>query len=227
MVIYGGRASCYQGCEENRNQPLRSTCKVFYYYGRQAGFTISKFFLDGLLPEPGYDGKYMILKQLFKGREKREKRLYGAIVAAARHVRFYEKMGVPDTIEGRFEMIVLHLFLVLNRLKGEGVEGLRQRLTDEFFSDMDRSLRELGVSDVTVGKKVRKIAESYYGRVIAYDKALLANADILQETIGRNIYPDGAPEGSANAMTDYFSNTVKQLGAIPLEKITQGELRFP
>ncbi len=71
-------------------------------------------------------------------------------------------------------MIVLHLFLVLNRLKGEGVEDLRQRLTDEFFSDMDRSLRELGVSDVAVGKKVRKIAESYYGRVTAYDKALSA-----------------------------------------------------
>ena len=81
-------------------------------------------------------------------------------------------MGVADTIDGRFEMIVLHLFLVLNRLKGEGVEDLRQNLTDEFFSDMDRSLRELGVSDVAVGKKVRKIAESYYGRVTAYDRAL-------------------------------------------------------
>jgi cytochrome b pre-mRNA-processing protein 3 len=178
------------------------------------------------LPELGYNGKCMILKQLFKGREKREERLYGAIVAAARHVRFYETMGVADTIEGRFEMIVLHLFLVLNRLKGEGVEDLRQRLTDEFFSDMDRSLRELGVSDVTVGKKVRKIAESYYGRVIAYDKALLANPDILQETISGNIYPVGAPESSTMAMAEYFSSAVKLLGTIPLEQIIQGELRF-
>ena len=178
------------------------------------------------MPELGYDGKYMILKQLFKGREKREERLYGAIVAAARHVRFYEKMGVADTIEGRFEMIVLHLFLVLNRLKGEGVEDLRQRLTDEFFSDMDRSLRELGVSDVTVGKKVRKIAESYYGRVTVYHNALSASPRILEETIGRNIYPDGAPEGSTEAMADYFSNAVKLLGTISLEQIIQGELRF-
>jgi cytochrome b pre-mRNA-processing protein 3 len=179
------------------------------------------------LPELGYNGKYMILNRLFKSREKREERLYGAIVAAARHVRFYEKMGVADTIDGRFEMIVLHLFLVLNRLKGEGVEDLRQRLTDEFFVDMDRSLRELGVSDVTVGKKVRKIAESYYGRVTAYDKALSANPKILEEAISRNIYPDGASESSTRAMSTYFIDAGKQLGAIPLEQIIQGELRFP
>jgi cytochrome b pre-mRNA-processing protein 3 len=168
----------------------------------------------------------MILKQLFKVREKREERLYGAIVAAARHVRFYENMGVADTIEGRFEMIVLHLFLVLNRLKGEGVEELRQRLTDEFFSDMDRSLRELGVSDVTVGKKVRRIAESYYGRVTVYHKALSADPKILEETISRNIYPDGASKVSMKAMADYFSNAAKLLDTIPLEQIIQAELGF-
>jgi cytochrome b pre-mRNA-processing protein 3 len=168
----------------------------------------------------------MILNRLFKAREKREKRLYEAIVAAARHVRFYEDMEVADTIDGRFEMIVLHLFLVLNRLKGEGVEELRQNLTDEFFSDMDRSLRELGVSDVAVGKKVRKIAESYYGRVTAYDKALSASPHILEEAISRNIYPDGAPEESIRAMTGYFSDAAKNLDAISLEQILLGELRF-
>jgi cytochrome b pre-mRNA-processing protein 3 len=168
----------------------------------------------------------MILNRLFKAREKREKRLYGAIVAAARHVRFYENMGVADTIDGRFEMIVLHLFLVLNRLKGEGVEDLRQNLTDEFFADMDRSLRELGVSDVAVGKKVRKIAESYFGRVTAYDKTLSANPKILEETLSRNIYPDGASGESIAAMADYFKNAVKQLGTIPVEKILLSELRF-
>ena len=227
MVSYGGRASCHKGCERNRKQPHRSARKVFSSHDKQTNSTTSKFLLYSLLPELGHDGKYMILKQLFKGREKREQRLYGAIVAAARHAQFYESMGVADTIEGRFEMIVLHLFLVLNRLKGEGVEDLRQRLTDEFFADMDRSLRELGVSDVTVGKKVRKIAEAYYGRVIAYDKALLANADILQETINRNIYPDGASEAETKAMAAYFVEAGKQLGAIPLEQIIQSELRFP
>ncbi|MDP1700597.1 MAG: ubiquinol-cytochrome C chaperone family protein [Aestuariivirga sp.] len=168
----------------------------------------------------------MILGRLFKAREKREKRLYEAIVAAARHVRFYEDMGVADTIDGRFEMIVLHLFLVLNRLKGEGVEDLRQNLTDEFFADMDRSLRELGVSDVAVGKKVRKIAESYYGRVIAYDRASSGGPKMLEEAISRNIYPDGASEDSIRAMAAYFGNAVKLLGATSLEQILIGELRF-
>lgn len=169
----------------------------------------------------------MILGRLFKAREKREKRLYEAIVAAARHVRFYEDMGVADTIDGRFEMIVLHLFLVLNRLKGEGVEELRQDLTDEFFADMDHSLRELGVSDVAVGKKVRKIAESYFGRVTAYDSALSASPKMLEEAISRNIYPDGAPQKSIRAMADYFRDTVKYLSATPLEQVLLSELRFP
>jgi len=168
----------------------------------------------------------MILKRLFKRQDKPEQRLYGAIVAAARHVQFYETMGVADTIDGRFEMIVLHLFLVLSRLKGEGVEDLRQRLTDEFFADMDRSLRELGVSDVAVGKKVRKIAESYYGRVTAYDKALLANPKILEEAISRNIYPDGAPENIVRSMANYVATAVQVLGKVPLEQILRNELKF-
>jgi cytochrome b pre-mRNA-processing protein 3 len=120
----------------------------------------------------------------------------------------------------------VHLFLVLNRLKGEGVEDLRQNLTDEFFADMDRSLRELGVSDVAVGRKVRKIAESYYGRVTAYGKALSAGPEVLAQAISRNIYPDGASEESIGAMTSYFGNAAKILGAISLEQILLGELRF-
>lgn len=168
----------------------------------------------------------MLLGRLFRAREKPEKRLYGAIVAAARHVRFYEDMGIADTIDGRFEMIVLHLFLVLNRLKGEGVEDLRQKLTDEFFADMDRSLRELGVSDVAVGKKVRKIAESYYGRVTAYDRALSTGPKILEEAISRNVYPDGASQESIRAMTAYFGDAEKQLSTISVEQILLGELRF-
>ena len=179
------------------------------------------------MPEPGCNGKSMILERLFKRREKPEARLYGAIVAAARHPRFYENMGVPDSIEGRFEMLVLHLFLVLNRLKDEGVEDLRQRLTDEFFTDMDRSLRELGVSDVAVGKKVRRMAKSYYGRVTAYDRALKAGPSELEDAIARNIYPDGSAAESTRAMTNYVASAVQNLGIVPLEQILRSELRFP
>lgn len=179
------------------------------------------------MPEPGAIGKSMILERLFKRREKSEARLYGAIVAAARHPQFYEKMGVPDSIDGRFEMLVLHLYLVLNRLKGEGVEELRQRLTDEFFKDMDRSLRELGVSDVAVGKKVRKMAESYYGRVTAYDRALKAGPLELEKALARNVYSDGPAAASTTALADYVESAVQSLGVLPLEQILRSELRFP
>lgn len=167
----------------------------------------------------------MILKRLFRAQEKPERRLYAAIVAAARHVVFYRDMGVADTIDGRFEMIVLHLFLVLNRLKHEGVEQLRQNLTDEFFTDMDGSLREMGVSDVTVGKKVRKLAESYYGRVLAYDTALVSR-HLLEAAIARNIYPQGAPADCAHALAQYMLTAGQILDALPIETILRSELKF-
>jgi cytochrome b pre-mRNA-processing protein 3 len=94
--------------------------------------------------------------------------LYEAIVAAARHPVPYADWGVRDTVDGRFDMIALHAFLVLDRLKGSA-EAFRQELVDELFRDMDRSLREMGVGDISVGKKVRKMAEVFYGRVAAYD----------------------------------------------------------
>ena len=177
------------------------------------------------MPDRGFDGKAMILKRLFKQQEKPERRLYAAIVAAARHVRFYQDMGVPDSIDGRFEMLVLHLFLVLNRLRNEGVEELRQNLTDAFFTDMDGSLRELGVSDVSVGKKVRKLEESYFGRVMAYEKVLGA-PKLLEEAIGRNVFPEGAPVGCQSAMAQYMLNAVQVLAALPVESIVRSELKF-
>lgn len=168
----------------------------------------------------------MILNRLFRNREKPERRLYAAIVAAARQIKFYQDMGVPDTIEGRFEMIILHLFLVLNRLKNEGAEDLRQNLTDEFFNDMDASLREFGVSDVAVGKKVRKLAEAYYGRILAYDKAIADN-ELLDDTIERNLFPEGAPKDIVSGMTHYILAAVKSLSSVPTENVLRSELVFP
>ena len=168
----------------------------------------------------------MILKRIFKPREKPKPRLYEAIVAAARHENFYQNMAVPDTIEGRFEMIVLHMYLVLQRLKDEGVEDLRQNLTDEFFADVDGSLREFGVSDVAVGKKVRKLAESYYGRLTAYDKALNFGRGALEEALRRNIYPNDAPVAATNAMVGYVVSAVKVLSKLPREQVMEGKFSF-
>ena len=124
-----------------------------------------------LLPETGGHSKTMILKRFFQSSTLPVRPLYEAIVAAARHPVAYAEWGVPDTLDGRFDMITLHMFLVLDRLKGED-RAFRQELVDEFFRDMDRSLRELGVGDLSVGKKVRKMAEVFYGRLAAYDRAL-------------------------------------------------------
>ena len=133
----------------------------------------------------------MILKRLFRRSSSPERSCYEAIVAAARHPVPYADWGVADTLDGRFDMISLHTFLVLDRLKGVEPQ-FRQDLVDELFRDMDRSLREMGVGDLSVGKKVRKMAEVFYGRVAAYDQALAGPAGALDAAIARNIFPDGA-----------------------------------
>ncbi len=98
---------------------------------------------------------------------------YRSIVAQSRQVTFYADWGVPDTVTGRFDMVSLHLALFLHRMKGvPEAKPFTQALTDLFFLDMDRSVRELGVTDLGVAKKVRKMAEVFYGLVRALDPAL-------------------------------------------------------
>src|SRR5436305_13961508 len=127
----------------------------------------------------------MRLSRLFRKAPAPEQRVYEAIVAAARHPRPYAEWAVPDTVDGRFDMISLYLFLVLDRLRGAEAP-FRQRLTDAFFADMDRSLREMGVGDLSVAKKIRKMAESFYGRIAAYDRAMTEGADALAAALARN-----------------------------------------
>jgi cytochrome b pre-mRNA-processing protein 3 len=112
--------------------------------------------------------------------------LYAAIVAAARRPFLYAQLQVPDTVDGRFDMLVLHMFLVLERLQGEQHVRLRQELTDEFFKDMDRSLREMGTGDLAVASKVRKMAEAFFGRIKAYGE--VADENALAAALARNVY---------------------------------------
>lgn len=139
----------------------------------------------------------MFLKRFFRPSTSPERSCYEAIVAAARHPVFYADWGVPDTLDGRFDMISLHAFLVLDRLKGTE-QVFRQGLVDALFADMDRSLREMGVGDLSVGKKVRKMAEVFYGRVAAYNQALAAPHGALEAAIARNVFP-GQPEAAGPA----------------------------
>ncbi len=183
-----------------------------------------------LLPETADPDKHMFLSRLFDRMSRKpdaSQVLYERIVAAARQEVFYARWAVPDTVDGRFDMIALHLFLVLERLKGEGqeVEDFRQVLTDTFFQDMDRSLREMGVGDISVGKKVRKMAEAFYGRVHAYSEALSSGAG-LEVALRRNIFPD-APGQDVTALAAWVQAARKALAAQQTGSMLQGMVSFP
>lgn len=168
----------------------------------------------------------MILKRLFNRTPAPERRCYEAIVAAARRPAFYAQWNVPDTLDGRFDMLALHTYLVLDRLKG--VESqFRQDLVDAFFSDMDRSLRELGVGDVSVGKKVRKMAEVFYGRVTAYDAALAAGEEgALAAALARNVFPDDPEAAGAAPLAAYVREQRSHLAAQDAGTIAGGQISF-
>ena len=167
----------------------------------------------------------MILKRIFTRTPMPERRCYEAIVAAARHPGLYAHWGVADTLDGRFDMVALHTYLVLDRLKGAEA-GFRQDLVDEFFRDMDRSLRELGVGDVSVGKKVRKMAEVFYGRVAAYDAALAGEPDALVAAIARNVFPDEPGAAGAAPLAAYVTGQRRHLAAEDAKAIAGGQVTF-
>lgn len=167
----------------------------------------------------------MILKRLFQRSPTPERRCYEAIVAAARHPIFYAEWGVADTLDGRFDMITLHSFLILDRLKGIEPE-FRQELVDEFFRDMDRSLREMGVGDVVVGKRVRKMAEVFYGRVAAYDKAIAEPEASLTAAISRNIFPDGNAGIGPERLSAYMLSQRAHLAGQDSKAIAGGAVSF-
>lgn len=164
-------------------------------------------------------------------RERKEaaaNQLYGAIVGQARRPAFYGAGGVPDSLDGRFELVALHVYLVLRRLKGAeaGAQALAQELVDLFFADMDASLREMGAGDLGVGKRVQTMAAGFYGRIAAYDGA--ASSDGIARALKRNLY--GTVDASAEqiaAMATYVSRAQALIAALPLSEIASGRPRFP
>jgi cytochrome b pre-mRNA-processing protein 3 len=137
--------------------------------------------------------------------------LYESIVAQARTPGLYRDLGIPDSLDGRFESIVLHLVLVLRRLKRDFPEGrdLAAALQEAFFADMDRSLREMGAGDLGVGKRVKRMAEGYFGRLQSYDEALdrlaVDGQAPLAAVLRRNVFgtlPEG--KGDPEALAAYM-----------------------
>src|SRR5919197_4694613 len=117
--------------------------------------------------------------------------VYDRIVAAARQPALYADWNVPDTPLGRYEMMSLHLFLVLHRLRGEaGARELAQDLTDRFFAELDHSIRDLGVGNLSVPKRMKKLARMFYGRVASYGEAIdRGDAELLAAALARNVRP--------------------------------------
>ncbi len=159
--------------------------------------------------------------------------LYHEIVAQARLPIFYEKLGVPDTANGRFDMIVLHCFCVMQRLKKEP-EGydLSQMLMTVLVDDLDRNLREMGVGDLSVGKKVKRIAEGFYGRLDAYSSGftgdLVGDRDVLTEGLKRNLYSsvDQPDEGAVATVAEYLCCEIDRVNGVALADLQAGILEF-
>jgi len=155
--------------------------------------------------------------------------LYGMIVAQARLPCFYRDYAVADTVNGRFDLLVLHLALVTDRLMQDAaLRELGQGVFDRFCRDMDHNLREMGISDLKVPKEMRRMGEAFYGRAQAYQAALAAEGDqALVEAVARNIYGGSPAPGAAGRLAAYIREAVRGLQAQKSAALAGGTLAWP
>jgi len=152
--------------------------------------------------------------------------LYDIIVVQSRKPEYYIHCGVPDTVDGRFELIVLHAFVVLRRLKNSHQETA-QALLEVIFDDMDRSLREMGAGDLGVSRRVKMMAKALYGRIRAYEEALDGDGTMLAESLRRNLYGTVVPALEyVEAMENYVRAQTMSVSQQSIEKIVSGNLTF-
>jgi cytochrome b pre-mRNA-processing protein 3 len=172
----------------------------------------------------------MILPAFRRARQTRNiHALYGAIVAQSRLPAFYTVYGVPDTVDGRFELIVLHLVLFLDRLGREAAAApIGQQLFDVFCRDLDDNLREMGVGDLAVPRKMRRFGEAFYGRQAVY-RAALASADgrQLEKAFARNIFGVSGDDDGAVRLARYTRALTRRLDAEGEDVLLAGSAVFP
>jgi cytochrome b pre-mRNA-processing protein 3 len=155
--------------------------------------------------------------------------LYQAAIDQARQVAFYADLKAPDTVEGRFELYTLHVVLLLHRLKGQGAVATEtaQALFDAYVQALDDALREMGVGDLSVGKKMRKLGEAFYGRAKAYQAALEAgDRAALAALISRTVYVD-QNDAAADRLADYVQRSAALLATLGLEPVLASDLAWP
>jgi cytochrome b pre-mRNA-processing protein 3 len=155
--------------------------------------------------------------------------LYGAIVAQARSPVFYRGYAVPDTVTGRLEMILIHVFLFFRRARaGADIQRLGQGVFDRFCDDMDGNLREMGIGDLAVPKHMQRIGEAFYGRAAAYDAALDAADDAaLSQALTRNVFGNGPQPERAQRLVRYVKAADVRLAQEEEINLTQGRISFP
>lgn len=156
--------------------------------------------------------------------------LYARIVAQARRPEFYGALGVPDTLDGRFDMVALHLFLVMHRLKRQGAaaDARSHRLFEVVTADFERSLREMGVGDQGIARRVTAMVGGARGRLTAYDAAIAQDDRALEVALDNNVYGTVAePDPRAlAALAGYVRRSVAGLAAQPLDTLLAGEIRW-
>jgi cytochrome b pre-mRNA-processing protein 3 len=154
--------------------------------------------------------------------------IYRAIVAQSRQPVFYAEWGVPDTVTGRFDMISLHMALLFRRLRAATGPGkdFSQSVFDLFFKDMDRSLREMGVTDLGVPKKIQKMGNLFFGLLAAINEAMdRGDVEALANVLSRNIF-DGEASENARRLAEYAMAQDATLASQPVETITAGTVTF-
>lgn len=129
------------------------------------------------------------------------RRLHDALVMRARAPVFFTAFGVPDTVDGRFDLLALHGWLALAHLKAAGRQPEAQALTDAIFTGFDEALREQGAGDMALGRRMKAMADAFFGRLAAYEAA--ATPDALAAAIARNLYRGGAVDGRCHAIAAY------------------------
>jgi cytochrome b pre-mRNA-processing protein 3 len=180
--------------------------------------------MDGI----GRNRGVMLLERLFRPRPAREagRALYASAVAQARLPELYVGLGVPDTAEGRFEAYSLHVVLLLDRLRGQGAAAaeVSQGLFDAYVKDLDHALREMGVGDLSVGRKMRKLGEAFYGRAKSYEAAFadLPDRARLEALLCRTVYAE-ADAGAASRLADHVTARRAALADQPLAALLAGQ----
>lgn len=156
--------------------------------------------------------------------------IYNSLVAQARDATFYRDYGVPDTVNGRFDLIVLHATFVVRRLRAGAEAGAAtsQALFDYMFKDMDRSLREIGVGDMSVGKHIKKMAKAFYGRAGEYEAGLDGDDAVLGGALKANLLRqiEVGPDRVAG-LCAYARAADAALQTTALEDLNRGEVRWP